>query len=389
MSRLYSSSAEATWCPWMARWSGPDDKAWRETVGVVGDQTEARDWMSQAAIFVVLTALVTMAFSWVIWPLFGPIFWAVTIVIVLYPLFRMLLPKLGNRRNLAALSMTIGILLLIIVPVFLIVAAVLREAATLIAALQSGEINLDQTFRQLLEAIPAWLKTIVTRMGLADLTTMQDGITVALSRWLGENAPAVVSVGRITVGFFVGLGVMLYLVFFLLRDGEKHLARIETALPMEPSALKKLLVTFTLTVRATVRGDILTALIQGALGGLAFWVLEVRGVILWTVLMAFSSLFPVFGAALIWVPIAVYFLVNEMIWQGIVLLFYGSLIISLIDNIVRPRLVGQATRMPDYVVLISTLGGIATFGMQGFITGPVVAAMFLAVWTALATQAKQ
>jgi predicted PurR-regulated permease PerM len=121
-------------------------------------------------------------------------------------------------------------------------------------------------------------------------------------------------------------------------------------------------------------------MLQGALGGLGFWVLGVRAPILWTVLIAFLSLFPVFGAALIWVPMAGYFLVNGMVWQGVALLLYGTLVISLVDNIVRPRLVGQAIRMPDYVVLVSTLGGIATFGMQGFITGPVVAAMFLAVW---------
>ena len=89
--------------------------------------------MSQASIFVVLTALVTLAFGWVVWPLFGPIFWAVAIVIVLFPVYRTLLARLGNRPNLAALLMTVGILLLIIIPVFLITPAVLREAATLVS----------------------------------------------------------------------------------------------------------------------------------------------------------------------------------------------------------------------------------------------------------------
>jgi predicted PurR-regulated permease PerM len=121
--------------------------------------------------------------------------------------------------------------------------------------------------------------------------------------------------------------------------------------------------------------------LQGGLGGLGFWALGIHAVLLWTVLMAVLSLFPVFGAALVWVPVAGYLLGSGMIWQGILLAAYGVLVISLIDNIARPWLVGQATRMPDYVVLISTIGGIATFGVQGFITGPVVAAMFMAVWT--------
>ncbi|MDE3029791.1 MAG: AI-2E family transporter, partial [Paracoccaceae bacterium] len=103
--------------------------------------------------------------------------------------------------------------------------------------------------------------------------------------------------------------------------------------------------------------------------------------ILWTVLTSLLSLLPVFGAAAVWGPMAIYFLANGMIWQGIGLIIYGVMVVSLVDNIARPWLVGQATRMPDYVVLISTIGGIGTFGLQGFITGPVVAAMFIAVWT--------
>ena len=95
---------------------------------------------------------------------------------------------------------------------------------------------------------------------------------------------------------------------------------------------------------------------------------------------------PLARGSSIWGPVAVYLLANGLIWQGVALILYGALVISLIDNIARPWLVGQATRMPDYVVLISTLGGIATFGMQGFITGPVVAAMFIAVWTTFRAQ---
>ena len=129
-------------------------------------------------------------------------------------------------------------------------------------------------------------------------------------------------------------------------------------------------------------------MLQGGLGGLAFWVLGVHAAILWAVLMAFLSLFPVFGAALVWLPVALYFLANGMVWQGIALIAYGVLVVGLVDNLVRPYLVGQATRMPDYVVLISTIGGIASFGMQGFITGPVIAAMFMAVWTTFLTQSK-
>jgi predicted PurR-regulated permease PerM len=263
----------------------------------------------------------------------------------------------------------------------LILAAVVREATGLIASVQSGEINLHRMFAQMLDTLPAGVKALLTRLGLSDLAGVQDSLSTSISDWVGANAPVMLSFGQNTVGVFVGLCVMLYLTFFLFRDGDELLALVKAAIPMERGVLEELLGTFTLVVRATVRGDILVALLQGSLGGLGFWVLGVHAAILWTVLMSFLSLFPVFGAALVWFPVALYFLSQGMIWQGIGLILYGSLVISLVDNIVRPWLVGAATRMPDYVVLMSTIGGITTFGMQGFITGPVVAAMFIAVWT--------
>jgi predicted PurR-regulated permease PerM len=121
-------------------------------------------------------------------------------------------------------------------------------------------------------------------------------------------------------------------------------------------------------------------LIQGALGGLAFWFLGVHGALLWAVVMAFLSLLPAIGAALVWLPVAIWFFATGSIWQGVALAAWGVLVIGLVDNLLRPMLVGKATLMPDYVVMISTLGGLAVFGINGFVLGPVIAAMFFAVW---------
>lgn len=337
--------------------------------------------MPQTKTFLVLIALVSLGFALVLWPLFSPVFWAVTTAIVFDPMARRLKERIGGRRNLAAATMILGILLVIIIPLLLIVAAVMREASGLIASVQSGEINLHLMFAQMLDTLPAGIKAVMVRLGLSDLAGVQDSLSAVVSDWVGANAPTMLSFGQTAVGVFVGLCIMLYLTFFLFRDGTALLAQIKSAIPMERGVLEELLGTFTVVVRATVRGDILVALLQGSLGGFGFWVLGVHAAILWMVLMSFLSLFPVFGAALVWFPVAVYFLSQGMIWQGVGLMIYGALVISLVDNIVRPWLVGAATRMPDYVVLISTLGGIATFGMQGFITGPVIAAMFIAVWT--------
>jgi predicted PurR-regulated permease PerM len=120
--------------------------------------------------------------------------------------------------------------------------------------------------------------------------------------------------------------------------------------------------------------------VQGALGGIAFWFLGIQGALLWAVLMAFLSLLPAIGAAVVWLPVAIYFLVTGAIWQGVALIVFGVIVIGLVDNVLRPILVGKDTQMPDYVVLISTLGGMALFGLNGFVIGPAVAALFIACW---------
>jgi predicted PurR-regulated permease PerM len=125
---------------------------------------------------------------------------------------------------------------------------------------------------------------------------------------------------------------------------------------------------------------VVVAMVQGTLGGLAFWFLGVKGALLWAVLMAFLSLLPAIGAGLIWLPVALYFLLTGAVWQGLALIAFGVFVIGLIDNVLRQILVGKDTAMPDYVVLISTLGGMAVFGLNGFVIGPVIAAMFIAVW---------
>jgi predicted PurR-regulated permease PerM len=137
---------------------------------------------------------------------------------------------------------------------------------------------------------------------------------------------------------------------------------------------------FTTVIRATVKGNVAVAAAQGAWGGLIFWILGIQGALRGAGLMGFLSLLPAVGAAVVWLPVAIYFLVTGAIWQGVTLIAFGVLVIGLVDNLLRPILVGKDTQMPDYVVLISTLGGMALFGLNGFVIGPAVAALFIACW---------
>ncbi len=342
--------------------------------------------MSTNKTFLALVGLVTLAFAWVLWPLFGALFWGLTLAIVFAPLHATVLTRLGGRRNLAAVTMIFGLLVGVILPMLLIIAAVVQEASALVAAISSGAVDLQGIAQQALAELPLWARGLVQGLIPKDLLGLQHSLVVSVSLWLGANVPLVFSIGQSTAGLVMGLGVTLYLVFFLFRDGESLTKHFTSAIPMPPEVRADLLSTFTTVVRATVQGDIMVALLQGALGGFGFWVLGVHAVLLWTVLMSILALLPVFGAALVWGPVAVYFMATGHVVEGLGLLIYGTLVISLVDNLVRPYLVGKATRIPDFVVLLSTIGGIASFGVQGFITGPVVAAMFIAVWRTFLAQ---
>jgi predicted PurR-regulated permease PerM len=152
------------------------------------------------------------------------------------------------------------------------------------------------------------------------------------------------------------------------------------ALPVPAQFKRELVDKFRDVLRATVKGNLLVAGIQGMLGGLAFWFLDIKGAMLWAVVMAAFSLLPMIGAGLVWLPVAVYFALTGQPWQGLMLSLYGIFVIGLADNLLRPILVGKDAGMPDYVVMIATLGGMVVFGVNGFFIGPTIAAMFIAVW---------
>jgi predicted PurR-regulated permease PerM len=173
---------------------------------------------------------------------------------------------------------------------------------------------------------------------------------------------------------------MLYILFFLLRDGDKLANKIKQSTPLSANHKRHLFNNLVTVVRATVKGNVVVAAVQGAIGGVAFWFLGVQGPLLWAVLMAFLSLLPAVGAAIIWAPVAIYFLLTGAIWQGVTLIAVGVLVIGLVDNILRPILVGKDTQMPDFVVLISTVGGMALLGLNGFVIGPMIAALFITLW---------
>jgi predicted PurR-regulated permease PerM len=221
---------------------------------------------------------------------------------------------------------------------------------------------------------------LLQRAGVADFDHLQRQLTTALAQGSRLIATQALGIGLDTFGFVASLGVTLYLAFFLVRDGDALAKIAETALPVPRQFKRELVDRFLAALRATVKGNLLIAAIQGLLGGLAFWFLDVQGALLWAFVMAALSLLPMIGAGLVWLPVAAYFLITGSLWQSLALVAWGVFVIGLADNLLRPMLVGNDAGMPDYVVMITTLGGMAVFGINGFIIGPTIAAMFIAVW---------
>jgi predicted PurR-regulated permease PerM len=276
------------------------------------------------------------------------------------------------------------IVFIVILPAVLVGAMLAQEANGLYERIQSGQLDLAHMMRSAFGTLPDWATGILADAGLGDLGALQQRLSEQFSKGIQLIGAQALSIGQNTFDFVVGFFIMLYLLFFFLRDGRWLAARINAAIPLEEGLRRRLAARFITVVRATVKGNIVVAILQGALGGLIFWFLGIRAAFLWAVLMALLSLLPAVGCAIVWLPVAIYFLLTGSIWQGLLLIAYGVLVIGLVDNIVRPLLVGKDTKMPDYVVLIATLGGMAIFGLNGFVIGPLVAAMFMAVWDTVA-----
>ncbi len=330
--------------------------------------------------FVALVVAVTIAFAWIIWPYFPAVLWATVFAVIFAPLNRRLRQELHGRTNAAAGLTLLAIVLIALVPLFAIGAALVDQAAGVYARIQSGELDFRRYFAQVLGALPPWVLQTLERFGITNLAELQGRVSVALMQASKFFASQAVSVGQNMFEFVVGFFVMLYLLYFLLRDGDRLARRIREAAPLPLERKRALFEKFPVVIRATVKSNVVVAILQGALGGVIFWLLGINAALFWAVVMAVLSLLPAVGTAMVWGPVAVYLLATGAIWQGLALIAFGVLVIGLVDNVLRPILVGKDTKMPDYVVLISTLGGIALFGINGFIVGPIIAALFIAAW---------
>ncbi|MFM7027453.1 MAG: AI-2E family transporter [Chakrabartia sp.] len=331
-------------------------------------------------VFLGFLVAATLAMAWIASPFFGAILWGLVTAIVFMPVNRSLVRVLRGHQNTAAF-LTLGLVIaLVIVPAFVVGSLLLDEALSTYDALLRQKIDLGASLESLRASLPRPLVHIVDRYALADLDQIEQRLSSVLSDGLRIAAEKTLMITQGAFSFVVSLGIMLYLTYFLLRDGGAIVRQISARMPMHAGKRRALFEKFITVVRATIKGSIVVAIAQGILGGFAFYMLDIRAPLLWGVVMGLLSLVPAIGTGLIWAPVAIFLLATGDTARGLTLLALGFFVISMIDNVLRPILVGKDTQMPDYIVLIATLGGLALLGMNGIIIGPVIAAMFIAAW---------
>jgi predicted PurR-regulated permease PerM len=358
-----------------------------ESVGLIREWAStltARGTAIQNASFLLLVALTTVAFLALLGSFLMPVFWAAVLATVFHPLQRRYVARLGGRRSLAAFATILTIIGLVVAPLCLIGLAMSREVLDLHEQIVSGAIDLQVPLR-FLRRIPLLASDYVSRFGvdLGGVVQRLSTSAVAISQFIASRALGIgQDVLRISALFFL----MLYILFFFLRDGGQLVATLIRALPLGDARERTLLVKFAEVSLATIKGTLVVGVVQGAIGAILFLALGIPAPIFWGTLMAMFSVLPAVGPGLVWLPAAVILLGMGQIVKGIIVIAAGVLVIGLVDNVLRPLLVGRDTQMPDYLVLLATLGGLAVFGISGFVIGPVIAAFFLVVWEMFAQE---
>lgn len=343
-----------------------------------GDTTPDFNPRLGRGFFLVLLGLITFGFFGMLSEFLPVMFWAAVLAIVFEGTHRKLLSRSPGRKNRAALLTVLLVLGLVVIPVTAVSMALVEETVMIYEKIHTREFHPERLVAALGERLPA----LEHRIAAFGVSVQQQ--TDALGKLVGHLVEAsgkaalktTESVGRL----FVEFTLMLYLLFFFVRDGKAITHGIKRCLPIGDEIEDRLFARFAAVSRATLKGAVLVAVAQGAVGGIAFAILGVPGAVLWGMVMIVLSLLPSVGAGLVWAPAAVIFLIHGQYGKGIALLVIGVCIISMIDNFLRPRLMRGSTGMPDYLILISTLGGITAFGLSGLVIGPVVASLFLTCW---------
>lgn len=327
-------------------------------------------------LFLFGVILVTALFLMVVWPFAYPIFWAAVIATLSYPIYNSLLKRL-KRENLSALLTIFLVTLVIILPLSFIITLLVRESLNIFPTLNDNQGQL-QNF---ITSIDHFLRTnsYLAKLNINNtvITGYINDLSRALLTFIGESVKSLTQNSLKFIGLFV---LMIYTLFFFLRDGKKILAKIVHLIPMGDRYEKMLYDKFTSTTSATIKGTLLLGGLQGVLTAILFAATGVQSPIVFGLITTVFAIIPAAGSFVVWLPVAIVMMVLGHVVKGVIILASGVLVIGIIDNFLRPILVGKDLQMHPIVVLFSTLGGVFAFGVSGFVIGPVIASLFQSFW---------
>ncbi|PKN37839.1 MAG: AI-2E family transporter [Deltaproteobacteria bacterium HGW-Deltaproteobacteria-10] len=330
----------------------------------------------QNIIFLILLAFITGLLAYILKPFFFAVFWAVLIASVFAPLYKFINKKIVNPNICAGITM-MGIILCLILPVGLLIDLLIMEIIDIYQSFNSYSSNWIGTFSEALKALSK--KPIFASLNL-DQTFLINKSQEAFKVLTSYVFSHISEFTQNTILVVVQFAVMLYSLFFFLRDGKRLVKTITENIPVDNKHLEHFINQFLTTAKASLKFTFIIGGIQGFLGGMIFYITGIERALVWGVLMFALSIVPAIGCALIWAPAGIIMLLLGNIWQGVTILIFGSLVISSVDNLLRPVLLGRDTQMHSLLIFLSTLGGIAAMGFSGFILGPVIASLFLAGW---------
>ena len=325
-------------------------------------------------VLLLVTAILLYLCWRMIQPFLSVILWATVLVILFHPVHKRLKQRIKSP-SLAALVSCVLVILIILVPVALITLAVINELANAVVTVQQGADYLLDPNSRITGPILTFLGQYIDINQLRSeefLVERIRGVSGQLaSRTLGFIGGLV---GAIVQTFFV-----IFTMYYFFRDGDNISRSVRDSLPLEREQADSIMIRTREVIDASVYGVITIAIIQGTLGGLAFWALGLRSAIIWAVVMTFLSMVPMLGAFIVWVPAAIYLALTGHWVKALILAAWGTLVIGMIDNFLRPKLVGSRTRLHELLIFFSVLGGLNVFGVLGVVLGPVVLAITLSL----------
>jgi len=340
-----------------------------------------QNWLVTVFFFVLLLVILYLAYL-IFSPFLQAVAWAAILAVIVYPVYEWLLKVLKGRATLAALILTVLIIFLIVVPAMRVSVFLSQETVELAKTMRSSvgstqfEAWKEKPWVQRL--IDSW-ESVSAELEFFDIDLRQSaaqGAQVAS----GFLASQIKAVAQNVFLFAINFIIALFTLFFMLRDGKTLSDKIRSLLPMDQVHKDHLFQNIVNALFAVVHGALITAIIQGLLAGLGYWLLDVPFAIVLAVTTAFTALFPIGGSFLVWFPTSLYLgFVQGPLWKGIALFLWGALIVGSIDNVLKPLLIGNRLRLPILILFFSILGGLKLFGIIGLILGPMIVTLLIAL----------